>query len=103
MTAHPALAGYQDALEYLFARTTGVAHNEELGSTVEEIAREKAGIFRPGRPAVIGERVPHIRDFLAERAMAVGASSVRIASDEFELHSVEVKDAGTTCDVEWKG
>ena len=56
---------------------------------------EKAGIFKRGRPAVIGERDPHIRDLLAERARAAGASSVRIASDEFTLHGVEVSDAGT--------
>jgi dihydrofolate synthase/folylpolyglutamate synthase len=29
-------------------------HCEWLGNTVEEIGREKSGIFRPGRPAVLG-------------------------------------------------
>lgn len=35
----------------------GLDHCAELGDTVEKIAREKAGIIKPGRPVVIG-RVP---------------------------------------------
>jgi dihydrofolate synthase/folylpolyglutamate synthase len=36
----------------------GLDHQEFLGNTLEAIAREKAGIFRAGRPAVIGGREP---------------------------------------------
>jgi dihydrofolate synthase/folylpolyglutamate synthase len=36
----------------------GLDHQEYLGDTLEAIAREKAGIFRPGRTAVIGGREP---------------------------------------------
>ncbi len=32
----------------------GFDHREYLGDTLEAIGREKAGIFRPGRPAVLG-------------------------------------------------
>ena len=32
----------------------GLDHVDWLGDSVEQIGREKAGIFRPGRPAVIG-------------------------------------------------
>ena len=81
----------------------GLDHTEYLGSTLEEIAGEKAGIFKPGRPAVIGEREPRIRDLLADRARAAGASDVRIASEEIRLDDVQVSDGGTTCTVEWKG
>ncbi len=34
----------------------GLDHQEFLGSTLEAIAREKAGIFRRGAPAVLGSR-----------------------------------------------
>jgi dihydrofolate synthase/folylpolyglutamate synthase len=34
----------------------GFDHQEYLGTTLPDIAREKAGIFRPGRPAVLGSR-----------------------------------------------
>jgi dihydrofolate synthase/folylpolyglutamate synthase len=81
----------------------GLDHTEYLGSTLEEIAGEKAGIFKPGRPAVIGERDPHIRELLAERARMAGASQVRIACDEIHLERVVVSGEGTTCDVVWKG
>ena len=33
----------------------GIDHTEYLGATLEEIAREKAGIFKAGAAAVIGE------------------------------------------------
>ena len=42
----------------------GLDHTEYLGSTLEEIAGEKAGIFKRGKPAVIGETDPHIRELL---------------------------------------
>lgn len=81
----------------------GLDHTEYLGETVEEIAGEKAGIFKPGRAAVIGETTPRIRDLLVERARRAGASSVRVASDEIRFERIEVSDAGTTCDVDWNG
>ena len=60
----------------------GLDHTEYLGTTLEEIAGEKAGIFKPGRAAVIGERDGRIRDLLAEHAREAGASSIRIVADE---------------------
>jgi dihydrofolate synthase/folylpolyglutamate synthase len=81
----------------------GLDHTEYLGSTLEEIAGEKAGIFKAGRPAVIGERDPHIQEVLAARARASGASSVRVVPHEVRVTRTVVEDAGTTCDVEWKG
>jgi dihydrofolate synthase / folylpolyglutamate synthase len=38
----------------------GMDHQEYLGDTLEAIAREKAGIFRAGRTAVIGGREPSL-------------------------------------------
>jgi dihydrofolate synthase/folylpolyglutamate synthase len=38
--------------------SVGIDHVDYLGATREEIGREKAGIFRPGRPAVIAEPDP---------------------------------------------
>ncbi len=53
----------------------GLDHCVELGATFEEIAREKAGIIKPGRPIVLG-RVPLaaeqiIRAIAAERGAVV--------------------------------
>jgi len=81
----------------------GLDHTEYLGATLDEIAGEKAGIFKPGRPAVIGEPDERIRELLVARAHAAGASTVRTVSDEMRLDQVSVDDGGTTCLLEWKG
>jgi dihydrofolate synthase/folylpolyglutamate synthase len=48
-------------------------HMEYLGNTLESIAAEKAGIIKPGVPAVIGEPREALRHVFAERAADVGA------------------------------
>ncbi len=55
----------------------GLDHQEYLGNTIEAIAREKAGIFRPGRPAVIGGREP--APVMESIARALGAPLKRLA------------------------
>ena len=51
-----------------------------LGDTLEAIAREKAGIFRPGKPAVIGGREPLLvlEDLRAQPRFAAEAAGHRI-------------------------
>lgn len=56
-------------------------HMEWLGPDVESIGREKAGIFRPGRPAIVGMRSPP-RSVLAT-ADAVGADA-RVLGRDFD-------------------
>jgi dihydrofolate synthase / folylpolyglutamate synthase len=55
----------------------GLDHQEYLGDTLEAIAREKAGIFRAGRTAVIGGRQPS--PVLESVARAVKAPLKRLA------------------------
>jgi len=54
---------------------TGIAidHAEVLGAGVAEIAREKAGIFKPGVPAVIGCHDPAACAVLLTEAERIGA------------------------------
>ncbi|HME41343.1 MAG TPA: bifunctional tetrahydrofolate synthase/dihydrofolate synthase [Steroidobacteraceae bacterium] len=57
----------------------GLDHQEFLGTTLEAIAREKAGIFRRGRPAVIGSRdVPAV---VEEIARVIQAPLKRLGSE----------------------
>ena len=57
----------------------GFDHQEYLGTTLEAIAREKAGIFRPGRPAVLGSRdMPGV---VEETARAIGATLKRLGNE----------------------
>jgi dihydrofolate synthase/folylpolyglutamate synthase len=48
-------------------------HTDRLGKTVEEIARDKAGIIKHGVPVVSGVRSPSARQVIASRAYCVGA------------------------------
>jgi len=73
----------------------GIDHVQYLGNTAEEIAGEKAGIFKPSVPSVVGERDPRIRALLAKRAESVGALPVHVLADEAKLEDVEVDAGGT--------
>ena len=54
-----------------------IDHERFLGSTVAEIAREKAGIIKPGAVAVIGEQPEEAMAELLARVAEVGASVAR--------------------------
>jgi dihydrofolate synthase/folylpolyglutamate synthase len=59
--------------------SVGLDHCEWLGGTIEEIGVEKAGIFRPGRPAIFGSRACPER--VARAAAACGARLRRFRRD----------------------
>ena len=48
-------------------------HTQFLGSTLAQIASEKAGIIKQGIPVVIGETTPETRPVFAEKAQVVQA------------------------------
>ena len=52
--------------------TIGLDHTETLGPTLRHIAREKAGIVKPGIPVVIGPQQEGIPDYLEELALEAG-------------------------------
>jgi dihydrofolate synthase/folylpolyglutamate synthase len=56
-------------------------HTDVLGTTVEAIAGDKAGILRPGRPAVVGRQVEAALHVLLERAEKVDAVPVVFGRD----------------------
>lgn len=58
----------------------GLEHCEMLGYTLEEIAGEKAGIIKPGVPAVIGEFTPETRPVFERKAAETG-STLTFAAD----------------------
>jgi len=51
----------------------GLEHCEHLGYTLEAIAGEKAGIIKPGVPAVVGEFLPETRPVFEAKAAACGS------------------------------
>jgi dihydrofolate synthase/folylpolyglutamate synthase len=72
------LGGRLDATNVLrpeVSAVTNVAldHSDFLGETLAEIAREKAGIMKPGVPFVTAERDPSILEIFSALAREVGA------------------------------
>jgi len=57
----------------------GLDHQEYLGTTLEAIGREKAGIIRAGRPAVLGSR--RLPPVIEETAHALGAPLRRLGTE----------------------
>jgi dihydrofolate synthase/folylpolyglutamate synthase len=70
-------------------------HTEFLGNTEEEIAREKAGIFKPGVPSVIGAMSTNARIEIYKTAAAAGASAVIDATRLYRTSDVMVRASGT--------
>jgi dihydrofolate synthase/folylpolyglutamate synthase len=85
------LGGRLDAVNLIDAdaaivTTVDLDHQDWLGNDRDSIGREKAGIFRAGRPAIVGELAPP--DGLLDEARRIGAD-LRIAGSAFR---VEVRD-----------
>jgi len=59
-------------------------HTKWLGSTIEEIAREKAGIIKPGQVVVIMKQQEAVLDILLEQARTVDAIA-RVEGRDFEV------------------
>ena len=74
----------------------GYDHMEYLGDTLEAIAGEKAGIFKRGVPAVIGEPSVEVRGWLAAAAERAGASQTRIVAEESAVSEVSLGAYGTS-------
>jgi dihydrofolate synthase/folylpolyglutamate synthase len=94
------LGGRLDATNVLRPLVAGVTniqidHVEYLGATREEIAFEKAGIFKAGVPAIVGEPELGIRDLLMTHARTHGATPVRAVFGESAIEDVAVTAEGT--------
>ncbi|MEO8346058.1 MAG: bifunctional tetrahydrofolate synthase/dihydrofolate synthase [Betaproteobacteria bacterium] len=78
------LGGRLDAVNVIDASvavlsSVGIDHTDYLGHTREDIGREKAGIFRAGRPAVCADRQPPAS--VTAYAEEIGARLLRIGRD----------------------
>ena len=95
------LGGRLDSTNVLTPRVAtvtsiGLDHMDLLGDTLEAIAKEKAGIFKAGIPAVIGEPAPAIRELLAKCAKEAVATPVVILEDAYPISDVQVSATGTS-------
>ncbi len=71
--------------------SVGLDHQDWLGPTVEDIGREKAGIFRAGRPVILGSAVMPTTVGEATRRLDC---IVRALDDHFRIEPVGSPDRG---------
>lgn len=68
-------------------------HEVFLGRSLQAIASEKAGILKPGVPAVFAAQRPEVEATLAERARELGIPVVRTA--DWKVENLEVHARGS--------
>ena len=64
----------------------GLDHQQYLGETIEEIAREKAGILKRGSIGIVGAQSPEVRDEIERIALRVGAP-LSIANQDWQSYT----------------
>ena len=81
----------------------GLDHKDILGDTIEQIAREKAGIIKSGVPVVIGALPPEAEAVALETASALGSRLYRsgelCAGDVDPQEIASAADLRSTCQV----
>lgn len=71
----------------------GLDHQGFLGNTIEEIARQKAGIMRPGVPCVLDRtNPPAVRNVVEEYAKEIGTEVVLSSTESSFLDELSEKD-----------
>lgn len=75
-------------------------HWQQLGSTLADIAREKAGILKPKCPAVIGQLPIAAQAVVRSRIIELGIPAVW-AQPALELHSVKTQRRAITAGIEY--
>lgn len=70
-------------------------HTEWLGETIPEIAKEKGGIFKANRPAVIGERDEATASLLRRIAQGRRARPISVALHRGPIADVQLSEGGT--------
>jgi dihydrofolate synthase/folylpolyglutamate synthase len=92
------LGGRLDATNVLMpeaAAITSIAYDHQLylGTTLADIAREKAGIIKPGVPVVIGPLAPDAERVVSDVARRQGAPLIRATPDDVGTRSVGLAGA----------
>lgn len=76
-----------DAPEVAVLTNIGLEHTEYLGNTIEEIARTKSGIIKPGCRVVSYDNIPEVKAIIADTAKANNAPLTFADPSEIKLIS----------------
>ena len=77
----------------------GLDHQQYLGDTIEQIAAEKAGIIKPGRPVVCGV-LPEAARAVVEKIAAQNGSYVTYATDVVNVQRIKQDLSGQRVKIE---
>src|SRR5882724_4801584 len=66
-------------------------HENFLGHSLGDIAREKAGIIKAGVPLVLAEQRPDAREVIVKRAIEIGAPTIE-RDKEFQVEEIEFEE-----------
>jgi dihydrofolate synthase/folylpolyglutamate synthase len=78
-------------------------HTEVLGPTLEGIARDKAGIVKPGSTVVIGETDPELVAVIRGVADEAGAGEIWVRGEEFDCTANRLAVGGRLVDLRTPG
>ena len=73
----------------------GLDHTEILGETVEEIARDKAGIIKPGMHVVSGVKQPSVIEIVSKTCREVG-TPLSLAGRDFDTVTESMTETGSS-------
>ena len=75
----------------------GYDHMQYLGTTLEDIAAEKAGIIKPGVPVVFFDKRPESTEVIKQRALELDSRAIAVESRNIENVTLSGDDAGNKC------
>lgn len=75
----------------------GYDHMQYLGTTIEDIAAEKAGIIKPGVPVVFFDKRPESTQIIKQRALELNCRAIPVESRNIENVELSRDDAGNKC------
>ena len=65
--------------------SVGLDHTKILGETVEEIAAEKAGIIKKGKPVVFFQQEPSVDEIIEAQAERMESKIIRLSKDDIKI------------------
>ncbi len=77
-------------------------HTESLGGSIDKIAGEKAGIMKPGIPAITGFQIPRVHQVFQSRAEEVGSPLIR-RGDRVRIRIHDISLRGTLFSARYRG
>jgi dihydrofolate synthase/folylpolyglutamate synthase len=70
----------------------GLDHTGILGNTLEEIAAEKAGIIKQGKPIVYFDQIPSVNDVIEKKASKNQSKIIKLSKEDIKIYEKRKKE-----------